>query len=135
MAMKPFAVDQRQRELRHRSYLAVPTLGKQFPAIEEIAIELRFIDPDNKMHLSPYKRIFASSMQAFFDFQCPIKDCAGGGFNPTADITKAMSRSAAPHSGKLTCQGKRDRGEGAGKRCELELQYTVTAVEKQHANS
>jgi hypothetical protein len=71
MAMKPFAVDQRQRELRQRSYLAVPTLREQFPAIEEVAIELRFTDPDRKMYLSPYKRIFASSMQAFFDFQCP----------------------------------------------------------------
>jgi len=135
MAMKPFAVDQRQRELRQRSYLAVPTLGKQFPAIEEIAIELRFVDPDRKLYLSPYKRIFASSMQAFFDFQCPIKECAGGGFNPTPEITKALSRSSEPHSGKMSCKGRRDRGEGGGKVCELELNYTVEAVEKQHARS
>ncbi|MDB5968476.1 MAG: hypothetical protein JWQ90_926 [Hydrocarboniphaga sp.] len=134
MAMKPFAVDQRQRELRHRSYLAVPTLGKQFPALEEIAIELRFVDPDRKMHLSPYKRIFASSMQAFFDFQCPVKECTGGGFNPTPEITKALSKSTALHTGTLSCKGKRDRGE-AGNRCDLELHYQVVAVEKQHAGS
>jgi hypothetical protein len=134
MAMKPFAVDQRQRELRQRSYLAVPTLREQFPAIEEVAIELRFTDPDRKMYLSPYKRIFASSMQAFFDFQCPIRECTGGGFNPTAEITKAMSKSSAPHTGTLSCKGKRDRGE-AGNRCELELLYRVEAVEKQAADS
>lgn len=134
MAMKPFAVDQRQRELRQRSYLAVPTLGKQFPKVEEIAIELRFVDPDKKLTLSPYKRIFVSGMQAFFDFQCPIKECNGGGFNPTAEISKALGKSSAPYRGTMTCSGKRDRGD-AGKCCELELQYQVVAVEKQRAGS
>lgn len=134
MAMKPFAVDQRQRELRQRSYLAVPTVGKQFPKVEEISIELRFIDPDKKLHLSPYKRIFANDMQAFFDFQCPIKECTGGGFNPTPEITKSLGKSTAVHKGTMICAGKRDRGD-AGKSCELELQYQVVAVEKQHADS
>ena len=59
MAQKPYIIDHQQRELRQRSYLAAPVLGKKYPGVKEVIVELRFTDPDNKLHPSPHNPLGA----------------------------------------------------------------------------
>ncbi len=125
MAQKPHFIDHQQREQRQRTYQAVATVAKQFPAVSEIAVELRFADQDGKRMASPYKRIFAPAMQAFFDFPCPIKECVGGGFNLSADIPAAVASKTEVTTGSHSCQGRRPRPEAKDARCLLELKYEV----------
>jgi hypothetical protein len=130
MALKPHILETRQREQRQRQYLAAPALGEKFPSIEEVVVELRFTDPEGKVHPSPHKRIFVSDMQAFFEFPCPLRDCTGGGYSLSETLIDSLSRRRLEASGKLSCDGKRAREKGANPCCGLELHYHATARKK-----
>lgn len=130
MAQKPYMIDLQQREARQQSYLAAPAVSKKFPGVKELVVELRFADPEGKVHPSPHKRKFAPEMQAYFEFQCPLRDCVGGGFNLTTAIPKALSDRRGTGGGKLSCNGRRDRDGVADHTCRLELQYSVTALDE-----
>jgi hypothetical protein len=131
MAQKPHFVDLREREQRQRTYLAAPTVAKQFPALEELAVNMSFFDPEGKVHPSPSRRLFAPSMQAFFEFQCPMHDCSGGGFNMRDLVPRALTGKKPVTSGQLQCAGKRPRIGAGTSPCLLELNYEVVAVAKE----
>ena len=132
--MKPYAIDVRERERRQRAYSSVPTVAGQFPGVEELTVEMRFTDPDRKLTPSPHRRLFVPAMQAFFNFQCPLKDCVDGGFDLTEAVPEALSRKKSrATSGKLNCQGKRKRATAGETRCMLELDYQVSTFEKRAA--
>ena len=134
LSMKPYAVDQRERESRQRAYQSAKTVAGLFPGIEELTVEMRFSDPDRKLTPSPHRRIFVPGMQAFFDFQCPLKDCVGGGFDMSQAVPEALSRKKSrATAGKLSCQGKRKRAAAGESRCLLELDYHVSTFEKRAA--
>jgi len=131
MAQKPYAVDLRERERRQTSYLAAPSLAALFPKLEELAVELRFVDPDGKVRPSPFTRIFVPDMQAFFEFQCPLRECSGGGFDLSREIPRALSKGATTDAAVVRCKGRRDRPSSDEKHCLLELKFELTVAEKQ----
>lgn len=130
MALKPHVLETRQREERQCLYQAAPVVGEKFPSIQEVVVELRFRDPEGKVHPSPHKRIFAADMQAFFEFPCPLRDCNGGGYSLSETLMDALSRRRLETSGSLSCEGKRSREKGASPCCGLELHYRATARKK-----
>jgi hypothetical protein len=133
MAQKSHVIESRQREARQQQYLSAPSLEQEFPTIKEVVVELRFVDPDNKNHPSPHKRIFVSDMQAFFEFHCPIKECSNGGFSLSETIMDGLSRRKSEMNGKMSCGGKWSRDKGPAQCCGLELHYHVSAVRKSKA--
>ena len=74
-------LDERERDLRQRAYLAAPLLAKQFPAVQELAVRMKFNDPEGKEKPQPYARVFSPDMRAFFQVQCPLRNCTEGGFD------------------------------------------------------
>ncbi|MDE2148999.1 MAG: hypothetical protein KGJ55_03995 [Gammaproteobacteria bacterium] len=120
MANNPRAFDPRAREAQQRAYLAVPTLAEQFPGVDEVSVELRFMLPGGQPHSSPHKRIFLPDMQAFFGIQCPDRDCSGGGFDLGSAIKAAARSKRRGASGSLQCQGVK-----AGDPCSVSLNYSV----------
>lgn len=133
MAQKPYVIEGQLREQRQRLYQAASVLSEQFPAAREVVFELRFSDPDRKVSPSPHKRIFTADMQAFFEFQCPLKECGGGGFSLTREISNTLSGRRTEVAGKLQCQGKRKRENSGTSCCGLELHYQVTLLKKDRA--
>jgi hypothetical protein len=133
MAQKPYVIESQQREARQRLYTAAPVLGELHPSVKELVVELRFVDPENKVHPSPHKRIFVPDMQAFFEFHCPLKDCTGGGFSLSETIQGGLSGRRSEISGKLSCEGKRKRESSPDPCCRLELHYHATAIKKDRA--
>lgn len=131
MAQKPHFVDVREREQRQRTYQAVPTVAEQFPTLDELAVEMRFLDPEGKVHPSPSRRLFAPSMQAFFDFQCPMRECSGGGYNMTTIVPRALTGKNPVTTGKMQCKGQRQRVGTGNSPCLLELTYEVVPVAKE----
>lgn len=129
MAHKPQAFDPVQRELRQRTYQAASTIAKKFPAAGEIAIDLRFSDPDRKQFFSPYKRIFSPGMQAFFTFQCPDKTC-NGGFDIGEQITVALSNKRASNVGVAQCQARKKRSGVEDSGCLLELKFEIATLQE-----
>ncbi|MGH8529713.1 MAG: hypothetical protein ACRETN_07705 [Nevskiales bacterium] len=130
MAQKQHIIDQRQRELRKRQYLAAPVLAAEFPKIKELVVHLRFTDPEGKLTPSPHKRIFVPEMQAYFDFECPLRDCVDGGFALSTAIPRVLSDRKIAPTGSSTCRGKRKRDGVESDCCGLELQYQITVHEK-----
>ncbi|WP_341917941.1 hypothetical protein [Hydrocarboniphaga effusa] len=122
MALKPRVTDLQQRERRQRGYAASRTISERFPRVRELVFELRFKGEAGKPLLSPYKQIYTGDMQAFFELQCPSRECAGGGF----DLSTAADRAAGSHDGishgLIKC-----RGVAQGSACVVELQYEIVA--------
>jgi hypothetical protein len=130
MALKPYVIESQQREERQRQYMAAPALAKAFPTAKEVVIELHFVDPDGKVTPSPHKRIFTSEMQAFFEFPCPLRDCASGGFSLSGEIVGSLSGRRTQISGVQSCEGKRKREGSKDACCGLELHYQASFVKK-----
>lgn len=121
MANNPRAFDPRAREARQLAYEATPTLSQRHPKVAEIGISLQFTLPDDKAHSSPHRRLFMPDMQAFFDVQCPDRDCSDGGFDLNDAVDTAVRGRSRESSGRLQCKGTRSR-----QRCGIALDYVVT---------
>ena len=122
MALKPRITDQQQREQRQRGYASSNTVSERFPRVRELVFELRFTAAESKPLLSPYKQIYTGDMQAFFELQCPSRECLGGGF----DLSTAAANAAGSHEGisrgRIQC-----RGVAQGSACVVELHYEIVA--------
>ena len=128
--MVSHVLDARAREERQRQYLAAHLMAEQFPDLQELAVRIRFSDPEGRQKPQPYAQIFAAEMRAFFRFQCPLKDCVDGGFDLTSAVQRGLSRKDADRSGTLTCAGRRRRTSGGTDRCNLQLDYELMTVNK-----
>lgn len=122
MANNPRAFDPRAREARQLAYEAVPTLSQRHPKVAEIGMSLQFTLPDGKPHSSPHRRLFMPDMQAFFDVQCPDRDCSSGGFDLSTAVDAVVHSKTHESSGRLQCKGTRSR-----QTCGIVLDYVVAA--------
>lgn len=126
--MRSHVLDAREREARHSKYLAAPKMAEAFPDADELAVRMRFEDPEGKVKPQPYAQVFAPDMQAFFQFQCPLRDCTGGGFDLTTAVPRGLTRKNAVTTGSATCTGQRKRSHGPTARCDLRLDYELATV-------
>lgn len=125
MAMKPRAVDLQLREQRQRSYVSSVTVSTKFPRVAAVALELRFTTGADKLLVSPYSQIYTADMQAFFELQCPSRDCSRGGFDLQAAVQSAVSSRDKWGQGRLQCNGTAVGGEGRGAPCPVELSFEI----------
>lgn len=126
--MRSHVQDAREREQRQRSYLAAPVMAQAFPGVSELAVKFRFTDPEGKEKPQPYSQLFVPDMRAFFQFQCPLRDCTGGGFDLSTAVPKGLSHkngNGNGNGGPLACGGQRKRPHGDTSRCGLQLEYEV----------
>lgn len=127
--MRTHVLEAHEREQRQRSYLATPLISKLFPGLASLAVGFRFTDPEGKEKPQPYAQIFEPDMHAYFEFQCPLRECSGGGFDLSKVVPRFSRKSRT--AGTLTCEGRRKRSHGDTGRCALQLDYEVTSPEKQ----
>ena len=115
-----------ERETRRRAYMSAPSLKQQFPAVEQVVLELIFADSSGIAKHSPQTHTFGPAARAYFDVTCPFSSCLGGGFDLSRVISDMLSHRQRTVSGKLHCHGWQDRGRIGERRCLLELQYRIT---------
>lgn len=128
MAQKLPAFDPAQRDARLKRYQSVPTFEARFPKVEQIVIEIGFYEPDGKLHQSKHKRIFVPGMQAYFDFQCPMRDCKNGGFDLMDDVVRAVASKTGRLTGSQRCEGKRPQTDVPKDLCAVELRYDIVVT-------
>ena len=116
-----------EREARRRAYMSAPSLKDQFPAVEQVVLELIFVDPSASSQHSPQTHIFGPTARAYFEVACPFSSCTGGGFDLSAVVADLLSHGERAAVGKLVCRGWQDRGLTGEHRCLLELSYRVSA--------
>ena len=122
MANNPRAFDARAREARQLAYEATPLLKQRHPKVAQIGISLQFVLPEGTAHSSPHRRLFMPDMQAFFDVQCPDRECSKGGFDLDDMVESAIRSMGRVTSGRLECKGRRSRQS-----CGIMLDYVVSA--------
>lgn len=127
MAYRSNLADVIVREHRQRAYLAAPSIAARFPDAGPFAIELEFHDPTGALRPSPFRRIFAPSMQAFFEQPCPIHECGGGGYDLGEEISAMLTDKRRSRTGVARCAGSRAQKNG-GDRCGLELRFRLVPV-------
>jgi hypothetical protein len=123
VANNPRAFDPRAREARQAAYESTQTLAQRHPKVAEIGVSLQFTLPGGKPHSSPHRRLFMPDMQAFFDMQCPDRDCSNGGFDLETAIDAAVRSKSRESRGHIECKGKRNR-----EACGIALDYSVEVV-------
>jgi hypothetical protein len=123
MARRPHLVLASQREARQQEFNAAPVVDDH-AGVSEVRVELKFADPEGKQQPSPRAASYSGDMHMYFHFACPMRDCAGGGFDAHDDLLKAVARRNDGHTGTRTCQGTRTRP--GNKVCGIELHYTLT---------
>lgn len=131
MARKPHVNPVLLRGARQELFNAAPQVSN-YPGVGEVAIELKFKDPEGKQQPSPRGMVFAPDMHAYFNFSCPMRDCTGGGFDASTDLLAALSRHRNGHTGMLACAGVRPRGGVKNSPCGIEVHYTM-AIRKEAA--
>lgn len=121
-----------EREARQRLIESAPLIGDH-AGVQEISVALTFADPEGKEQPSPRGLTYMGDARAYFYFTCPMRDCVDGGFDATAELTKALGRHADGHTGALTCHGVRARAKIKNNPCNLELRYALEIRRKAKA--
>ena len=116
-----------EREARRRAYMSAPSLKDRYPAVEQLVLELTFVDPSASSRHSPQTHIFGPTARGYFEVACPFSSCTSGGFDLSAVIADLVSHRGSAAAGKLVCRGWQDRGRASEHRCLLELRYRVSA--------
>lgn len=121
-----------EREARQRLIDAAPLIGDN-AGVSEVSISLTFTDPEGKEHPTPRGVTYTTDARTYFHFACPMRDCAGGGFDATQDLAKALAKRADGHTGTMTCHGKRARAKVKNSPCNLEVRYALEIRRKAKA--
>ena len=127
MVHKQIDAYKHEREARRRAYMSAPSLKDRFPAVEQLVLELTFVDPRASSRHSPQTHIFGPGARGYFEVACPFSSCTGGGFDLSAVVADLLSHGERAAVGKLVCHGWQDRGRAGEHRCLLELSYRVSA--------
>ena len=108
-----------------RTRAAAQPLRIAFPQLEQVRIDLTFVDSSSNSPASQAHTLYPAA-RAFFVHRCPHSDCDGE--FELADIVRAAvtGRSHEAH-GSLLCTGTRPGEKGSKRACQLQLAYDITA--------
>lgn len=108
-----------------RARAAAQVLRIAFPQLEQLRIELSFLDPSSISPASQVHTLYPPA-RAFFTYRCPHSDCDGE-FELAEIIHRAVTDATHEAHGSLLCAGARPWEKGSKRACELRLAYAVTA--------
>lgn len=118
-----------QRELRRerleKSRKAASPLGRAYPQVQKIQLELAFADPVARSPATQSLLMYPPA-PAYFQFPCPHADCSGQ-LNLDEIVTDALSTSKRNVHGELICLGLRPDRDVTSRTCELRVLYRLTA--------
>lgn len=113
----------REQSLRRRA--AAGTLGRAFPEVERIRVELRF---GSSVGSAPAAQVHAlyPPAPAYFEFACPFGDCDGS-FDLNGVASPLLANSSPQAHGTIQCSGSRTCSGTTRQPCSLRADYWITA--------
>jgi hypothetical protein len=78
---------------RRRAYVDTPSLRQEFPRVEQLVVQLSFVDPKGFAKHSPQMHTYSPAAKAFFAVACPSSMCLHGGFDLGPAIAQMLSGS------------------------------------------
>jgi hypothetical protein len=88
--------------------LSAGLLSERFPHVSEISIRMTYYQNSVNPVMMFRTVHFLPSHHAYFNMDCMIKDCNGGGFDLTSVITEMVKKQKISAKGKLLCKGNTD---------------------------
>ncbi|MGB5133115.1 MAG: hypothetical protein WBO00_10890 [Steroidobacteraceae bacterium] len=113
----------REQLLRRRA--AAGTLGKEFPQVEEIRVELCFTASANSVPAAQRHALYPPA-PAYFEFACPFGDCDGS-FDLNGIASPLLKKADPEADGSILCSGSRTRAGMPRQPCSLRANYHITA--------
>ena len=114
-----------QHETWRRAYAEATLLHDRFPDVEQVLLDLSFIDLSKIGTYSSQLRTISAAAKAFFAVACPRTLCLDGGFDLDAIVSAMLRAGAATSTGKLECGGWIDPTRPEYARCRLQMQFLV----------
>lgn len=95
-------------ELKKQSMFAAGLISVRYPTVSGIAIHMTYYQKTiNHILMVRTVNIFPTSF-AYFNMDCLVKGCEGGGFDLTAVVAAMVKAKKKVQKGKLDCSGKVD---------------------------
>ena len=113
----------REQMLRRRA--AAGTLGKAFPEVEEIRVELNFTASASSVPAAQRHALYPPA-PAYFEFACPFGDCDGS-FDLNGIASPLLKKAVPAAVGIVQCSGSRTRSGMPRQPCSLRANYRITA--------
>jgi hypothetical protein len=112
-------------ELSRQHKLAAGLVSERFPIVNSIVINLTYYQKGVNPVLMVRKVNVMPTTYAYFNMDCMIRDCLGGGFDLTPIITRMVKDRKKSGKGKLVCEGKNDGldADHASVAYEITIQY------------
>ena len=126
MGDKQSSAYKQQQETRRRAYVDTACLREEFPAVEQLVLQMEFVDPRGEGRHSPQTHTYSPAAKAFFSVACPSFMCLHGGFDLGPTISRMLARAVPESTGVATCQGWRGSARGEADRCRIEMRYKVS---------
>ena len=130
MAKKRYGPQERHRQMRYEAYAQSLTLNEEYPQLEKLTIHMLFKSHDWDGGPDDQTKTFVKGSKAFFDIECPHRECIQGGFNLTFAVSNLVAKGQTESSGTIICQGWQDQERINKHRCLLELNYKIVAFQQ-----
>ena len=96
----------KKMELKKQRRYDAGLLSERFPEVSGIVIRMTYYHKaENPILMERTVNVFPTSY-AYFNMECMIKGCEGGGFDLTSLITKHIKQHKKSVKGKMVCKGK-----------------------------
>lgn len=110
-------------ELNRQNKLAAGLVSERFPKVSSIVVNMTYYQKGINPVLMVRTVNLLPTNYAYFNMECMIRDCVGGGFDLTPVITRMVKDLKKSAKGKLDCKGK---NEGlAADHASIEYEITV----------
>ena len=130
MGDKQAGAYKQQRESRRRAYVDTPSLRQEFPRVEQLVVQLTFVDPKGFAKHSPQMHTYSPAAKAFFAVACPSSMCLHGGFELGLAIAQMLTEGVETVAGTATCPGWRGPTRSDADRCLIEMRYRLAVSYK-----
>ena len=116
-----------QHENWRRAYADAMPMQERFPGVEQLVLDMTFVDPSRIGIYSPRMHGFSAAAKAFFAIPCPRTLCLDGGFDLDAVVHKMLAAGEVELNGILECHGWLDPARPDHARCKLQMHYRLQA--------
>jgi hypothetical protein len=113
--------------LRQRERIeASPLMAKKYPRLKALKVSLGYFDASGITKTGEMKcKLNVEQARCVVWFACRGGECAGGGFDLSEALAKAVAGRRKVVTGELRCQGTRKRGDREFVPCQRLLRYRL----------
>lgn len=116
-----------------KNYLLEQASGlikERYPQVDKIVFKFHYHDSDGLAEDSEETFNRNPESYAYFEFECPYRECIDGGFDLSKEVTEMLKSKKEEIDGEKICMGWQDRERVNKHRCWCELTFEIKATYK-----